>query len=247
MQDNLRSIARVFSKKYPVMEDADRRRRKGLKAAAILKEVFPRQRIRYILDVGCSNSILLDVVLEELQAEFGLGIDLDTAALPQPSPKRAAVVADALSIPVKDSSVDLVLCNHTYEHVPDAGELFHEIERVLKPSGVVYFGAMNASWPIEPHFHMPLIHWLPRNWATRVMRPFGHQDGYSEKPLTLKELQILVRNFDLVDYTLKVIKYPHQYHAEDVVPSRLAAFAYLIAKLFYNVLPGYLWVLFKRG
>ena len=246
MQDNLRTIARVFSKKYPVMHDANRRRRKGLKVSAILKEVFQGQQIRYVLDVGCSNSILLDVVIEELKAEFGLGIDLDTAALPDPSAKRAAIVADALMIPVKDCSVDLVLCNHTYEHVPDANKLFQEIERVLKPAGVVYFGAMNATWPIEPHFHLPLIHWLPRHWSTRLMQLFGHQDGYSEKPLPLSKLQKLVRNFNLVDYTLIVIRNPRQYNAEDMVSSRLAFVAYLIAKLFYNTLPGYLWVLFKR-
>jgi SAM-dependent methyltransferase len=246
MQNNLRTIARDFSKTYPVMDDVARRRRKGLKASAILKEVLQGQRIGYVLDVGCSNSILLDVVIEELEAEFGLGIDLDRDSLPGPTAKRTAVVADALAIPVKDCSVDLVLCNHTYEHVPDAGELFQEIERVLKPGGIVYFGAMNARWPIEPHFHMPLIHWLPKTWSTLLMRPFGYQYGYSEKPLPLNKLYHLVRNFDLLDYTLDVIQYPSQYHAEDMVSSRLSVLAYFVAKLFYNFLPGYLWILHKR-
>jgi SAM-dependent methyltransferase len=228
------------------MDDADRRRRKGLKAASILKEVLQGRDIRRILDVGCSNSIFLDVVIHELQAPFGLGIDLDADALPKPSLHRAAVVADALSLPVADSSIDLVICNHTYEHVPDARVLFQEIRRVLTVDGVVYFSAMNSRWPIEPHYHLPLIHWLPYRWSAVVMRLFGYQSGYLEQPLNYTKLRQLVQDFDLCDYTLKVIEDPKQYQAEDVVYPKIARFVYPLARLFYSILPGYLWVLVKR-
>jgi ubiquinone/menaquinone biosynthesis C-methylase UbiE len=246
MENPLERIAREFSKAYPVMNDADRRRRRGLKASSILKEVLQGKEIQHILDVGCSNAIFLDVVIEELKANFGLGVDLDADALPKPAPHRVGVVGNALALPVSDASIDLILCNHTYEHVSDAKKLLEEIRRVLRPNGIVYFGAMNSRWPIEPHYHIPFIHWLSKNWSAAIMKRFGYQTGYLEQPLNTPKLRQLVCDFDLYDYTLKVIARPKQYRADDIIYPKLAWAFYPIAKLLYGYLPGYIWVLVKR-
>ena len=246
MNSPLDKIAGKFSKTYPIIGDTHRRRQKGLKAASILKQVLHGREVQCILDVGCSNAVFLDAVIEELKAEFGLGIDLDNDALPKPSWNRATIVANALALPVSDASIDLILCNHTYEHVSDAKKLFEEIRRVLKFDGVVYFGAMNSRWPIEPHYNLPFIHWLPKIWSRPVMKIFGYKSGYSEKPLDPLKLRKLVSDFDLHDYTLKVIAHPSRYCAEDVVRPKFSWFLYPMAKLFYGYLPGYMWVLVKR-
>lgn len=47
-------------------------------------------------------------------------------------------IADAHNIPVKSSSVDAVLIQAVLEHVLNPGIVVSEIERVLKPSGIVY-------------------------------------------------------------------------------------------------------------
>lgn len=229
------------------MQDSARRRRKGLKASSILKEMLQGKKAQCILDVGCSNAIFLDVIIAELGAKFGLGIDLDADALPKPEERRAAVVGNALALPLKDATVDLIVCNHTYEHVPDVQVLFQEIRRVLKPNGIVYFGAMNARWPIEPHYHLPFIHWLPKRWSAPVMRIFGYESSYLEQPLSTPKLRELVRDFDVCDYTLKVIAQPRRYRAEDSVHPKLTWLLYPVAKLLYGFLPGYLWVLVKRS
>jgi SAM-dependent methyltransferase len=245
MDNPLQRIAREFSKTYPVINDAERRRQKGLTAASILKEVLDEQEIKYIVDVGCSNAIFLDAVIEKLNANFGLGIDLDVEVLPKAISHRLAIVGNALALPLSNASIDLILCNHTYEHVSDARKLFEEIRRVLKPNGVVYFGAMNSRWPIEPHYHLPLIHWLPKDWSAPLMRIFGHKEGYLEQPLSTPKLRRLVSDFELHDFTLKAIAHPCRYHAEDTVRPILGKLLYPIAVLLYNFLPGYLWVLVK--
>jgi len=245
--EDLRDAASKFSTVYPVMDNVALRRLRGLKIATILLEALRTKSPGILLDVGCSNGIVLDVVAEKLSPTFALGIDMDAAVAPPPVPGRVVAVADAMSIPLAADCVDVVICNHTYEHVPDPVQMFGEIHRVLKPGGIVYFSAMNARWPVEPHYHMPFLHWLPDGAAAWLLRRFGYGSAYLEKPLSTVGLRKLVQNFAIEDYTLKVIEQPAKYYAQDLfkMPGFGALYS-LIARLFYGLLPGYLWILTKR-
>jgi SAM-dependent methyltransferase len=70
-------------------------------------------------------------------------------------------------------SVDVVICNQVYEHVPSPEGLIRAIAKVLKPGGVCYFAGPNLLWPIEPHVHWPILHWLPRGLALAAMKALG--------------------------------------------------------------------------
>lgn len=43
--------------------------------------------------------------------------------------------ADLSGLPMEDNSVDLLICNHVIEHVPDVALALSQIHRVLKPGG----------------------------------------------------------------------------------------------------------------
>ena len=248
MRNDLNDAARKFSAVYPVMDNAALRRNRGLKIAAIVREALAGKQIGRILDIGCSNALVLDTVVEELDPDFAVGIDMDAAVAPAPTGKRAVVIGDAMSLPLLSGSMDVVICNHTYEHVPDANKLFSEISRVLKADGIVYFSAMNARWPMEPHYHLPFIHWLPGKVARAILNARGFPAGYLEKPLNTPKLANLVSAFEIDDYTLKVIAQPAKYHAQDIV--RFSYFGRIyraVARVFYGLLPGYLWILRKRS
>ena len=248
MTDDLNDVARKFSALYPVMNDAARRRNRGLKIAAIVQEALAGKKTNRILDIGCSNALVLDTVVEELIPNFAVGIDMDAAVAPAPTPKRVVLIGDAMQLPLSSASMDVVICNHTYEHVPDPHKLFAEIDRVLVPDGLVYFSAMNASWPMEPHYHLPFLHWLPERIAKAILRTRGFPAGYLEKPLRRFQLVDLVSAFEIHDYTLKVIAKPKKYHAQGIVRFPFFGGLYrVIATLFYGVLPGYLWILTKRS
>jgi ubiquinone/menaquinone biosynthesis C-methylase UbiE len=70
---------------------------------------------------------------------------------------------------IADNSADVVICNQVYEHVADPQRLINEIYRILKPGGYGYFAGPNLLWPIEPHVFWPIVHWLPRNIAVKLM------------------------------------------------------------------------------
>lgn len=85
---------------------------------------------------------------------------------------------------------DVVVCNQVYEHVRDPEQLLANTFEALKPGGICYFAGPNLLWPIEPHVHWPVVHWLPRAWAIRVMTALGSSvasdlDAYSASAWTL--------------------------------------------------------------
>ena len=85
-----------------------------------------------------------------------------------------------LSLP--DDSVDVVICNQVYEHVPSPETLIAQIYRILKPGGICYFAGPNLLYPIEPHVYWPFIHWIPRRLALAIIRllaPHKVLDAYS--------------------------------------------------------------------
>ncbi len=59
-------------------------------------------------------------------------IDYTTTDLNSPI---ADIKADICNLPFKDSSYDVILCNHVLEHIPNDTKAMQELYRVLKPSG----------------------------------------------------------------------------------------------------------------
>ncbi len=70
-------------------------------------------------------------IAEHLRAAPGLRYR--TADL-EPGPGVDAIL-DLQSLDVEDASVDVVLCNHVLEHVPDDARALRELRRILRPAG----------------------------------------------------------------------------------------------------------------
>jgi hypothetical protein len=113
------------------------------------------------------------------------GVDLDRhditilniAADATSTDMRGEVIAsciklyDGSTIPWSDQSFDWVISNSVIEHVPppQRDRFCSEIRRV----GRNYLIQTPAyAFPIEPHFVMPFLHWLPRPLA-RLIAGFG--------------------------------------------------------------------------
>jgi ubiquinone/menaquinone biosynthesis C-methylase UbiE len=122
-----------------------------------------------------------------------------------------------MQVPFPDNSFDIVICNHVYEHVPDSQLLVNDIYRILKPGGYCYFAAGNKYNIVEAHYQLPFLSWLPKSLAHRYMRLCGRGTTYMENHLSYFELRRLVKGFHLTDYTLKIIRDPARYGAEDMI------------------------------
>jgi len=146
------------------------------------------------------------------------------------------------------ASFDVVTCTHIYEHVPDPFILVDEIHRVLKLGGACFFAAGNRFVWMEEHYHLPLLSAIPKPMADLYLRVSGKAERYYETHFSYWTLKQLVRRFDVIDYTLTVIRDPERFHATDlVVPHSLKQRIALVAlRRAYWLCPTYLWVLKKK-
>lgn len=243
-----------LSLQSPILLDQKYKQAKVEKLIAILLDarLISDESKRLALDIGCSRGFFTNALAPYFMDV--VGADIDTHALRIAKTERKQnhvhfIVGDSMCLPFEENSVDLVVCNHVYEHVPNAEQLFSEIYRVLKDKGVCYFGAASRFTVIEPHYHLPLLSWLPKPLAHRYMRATHKGDYYYENLRTYGGIKKLISNFEILDYTLRVISHPDRFNARDLIPrgGLLEKVPLYFWKAFYRLLPSYILLLRKHA
>lgn len=88
-----------------------------------------------VVEIGCGSTIGRRSEVPQL----GVGLDLDLRALLQAAATVRSgwrpVCADALGLPFRSSSCDLVVVRAVLHHLVPTGEALGELARVLRPSG----------------------------------------------------------------------------------------------------------------
>lgn len=128
-----------------------------------------------ILDWGCGRGRSVALLRQEGFEAFGL--DIDRAVLHNGhdlfrarglDPERLLRHIDDIGT-FSDGGFDVVFSEETLEHVADLAQLARESFRLLRPGGIAIHSFPGSRWLIEPHIHMPLVHWLPaghlRRWS----------------------------------------------------------------------------------
>jgi ubiquinone/menaquinone biosynthesis C-methylase UbiE len=119
----------------------------GWRPATSVYESLIRQQLRpgmSVLDLGCGRGGVLEQLGDVVTFPIGLDPDLQSlrehriAHLP-----RAAALAGAL--PLRDNTIDIVVCSWVAEHLANPLAVFSETRRVLKPGGRFIFLTPNAS------------------------------------------------------------------------------------------------------
>lgn len=105
-------------------------------------------------------------------------------------------------------SFDIVICSDVIEHVEDQDGVAAAIARSLAPEGVYYLTTNNRWWPMEGHFGLPFLSWLPRRWADRYVRFMGRGSRYDIHPLSLSETTGLLSRHGLT-HSLVPPLHPH--------------------------------------
>jgi len=154
-----------------------------------------------------------------------VGIDIDRPALEYSwreytRANLQCLEMDALAMTFPDDRFDAIVCHHTYEHVIDDRVLVREMLRVLRPGGLLYFGAPNRLMIRESHYGLPFLSWLPPSLSSLYLRLTGKGTHYYERMRTYWGVRRLLRPFrETTDYTLRCILEGARYHSEDVLAS----------------------------
>jgi len=239
-----------FSKLQPSMYLEDGRIKKANKTISVLKDYFNDISSFNLLDIGSSTGIMTNEYAKYFKDVTG--VDLDTTAVQFSSNRFKRENLKFICAPIEeagftDASFDVITCSQIYEHVSSDKKLIEEIFRLLKPGGVCYFAAGNRFKIIEPHYKLPFLSFLPKKAANIYIRTFTNHDLYYENLKSLRNLKKLVSKFEIIDYTLKIIKYPSRYSADDMLSEKTVKYFLFnaISKVFYFMIPTYIWLLKK--
>ncbi|MCX7042937.1 MAG: class I SAM-dependent methyltransferase [Gammaproteobacteria bacterium] len=166
--------------------DREGRVRRAARIASVLEDfgdvALPGSRL---LDVGASHGLITLALAPRVG--FAVGVDVDREGVAAAARDREAgvgcafAIASGMQLPFADGSFDVVVCNHVYEHVPDAPRLMAEVARVLRTGGVCYFAGGHRLQLIEPHHRLPFLSWLPRSAADAWLRALGRGSRYEER------------------------------------------------------------------
>lgn len=162
---------------------------------------------------------------------------------------RFAIVEDA-SLPFADRFFDVVVSNHVLEHVgarPEQLAHLREVARVLKDDGVAYLATPNRWALLEPHFHLPLLSWLPVSARTPYVRIARKGRDYDCHPRRRTELLELCSSagLNVTDRTLEAVRLTVE--IEDLPPlvSRLVAAPDRVIRAFLPLVPTHVMILRK--
>ena len=135
-----------------------------------------------LLDVGCGQKPYRTLLTSHPSrvTEY-IGLDLDNNPIHDNQPDITWING---SIPLEDGSIDCAIATEVFEHCPDPEAVMYEINRVLKPGGVLFY-TVPFLWPLHevPHDEyrytpFSLKRHLAQSGFTAIdLRPLGGWDA----------------------------------------------------------------------
>jgi len=196
-----------------------------------------------VLDIGCGRGAYqgdpipfrknLRVLKGKCEKIIGIDIDLNAAENPFLNEFRQITSS---TWPIENESIDLCICDYVLEHIADPGNFFIQIDRILKPGGIVcirtsnilsYVGLFSkTSWPGS---HLQILRKVKENLSESDIFPTFYKCN------TVRKIQ---KQFDRLNFNHTVFGY-------EAEPGYLAfsRFAYFLGVLHQRHAPS----LFKVG
>ncbi|HEX5392082.1 MAG TPA: class I SAM-dependent methyltransferase [Rhodocyclaceae bacterium] len=123
-----------------------------------------------VLDFGCGRGQLVGQLRRHGWRAFGIEVGEEFVAAgnallsdlyADEHPILSMVGADG-NAKFPAGFFDIVIADQVFEHVSDLDKVAADIARLLKPGGVL-LGMFPARFRlVEPHYRLPLVHWLPK-------------------------------------------------------------------------------------
>lgn len=123
-----------------------------------------------VLDLGCGGGFMSEALAQRGAKVIGVDPSQPAIAIARKHAEATSLAIDyrtgtGESLPVTESSVDIVLCVDVLEHVRDLDTVLDEVRRVLKPGGLFLFDTINRTWLaslVVVTFGESLLQLLPR-------------------------------------------------------------------------------------
>ncbi|HEV8658839.1 MAG TPA: class I SAM-dependent methyltransferase [Thermoanaerobaculia bacterium] len=128
-----------------------------------------------VLDIGCGYGYTAVALARRCRSVVAIEPSRDLYNLAR------SVVADSvlLNIDLRPAGIedikeraafDLVILDNVLEHIADQAGALKIIADSMRPAGVLYLLVPNKLWPLEAHYGLPFLSYLPLSWANRYLR-----------------------------------------------------------------------------
>ncbi len=101
-----------------------------------------------VLDFGCGDGFFAQVVFGKNKLDIGLEVKNNPRieGAKKRSVYKKILTYDGITIPLKNNSVQTVISNCVFEHIPNISNSVSEIYRVLKKNGYCVTSVMTSDW-----------------------------------------------------------------------------------------------------
>lgn len=208
---------------------------KANKIITILKE-FKDIKNTSILDIGVGSGVITHELSKYCKKMDGIDVTDDRIIKKDYNFK----IVKGTKLPFRDNVFDIIVSNHVIEHIKNQKNHIDEIYRVLKPKGILYLATPNKYWPIEVHYHLPLLSLLPIKISTLILKLTKRSKIYDIYPLSYNKLLKLLSRYKVFNLNYKIIKNPKKYYLKTKLDSILKRIPVFMLKLLNFIYPTYI-------
>ncbi len=113
-------------------------------------------------------------------------------------PGVMAVVFNGCALPFRDKSFDVVYSNAVIEHLTDHYAQQRFAAEVVRVGRGWFVTTPNLYYPVEPHYHLPLVQFLPQRWQRSLVRGLGRTPYGNLNLLTKRQFRGLLPEGDVI-------------------------------------------------
>jgi len=145
-----------------------------------------------VLDVGCGYGFYSEELSKKVKKVIAVEPYIKAFNVARKRTKANLIFYNCKIEDFKtNTKFDLILSLTTLEHMPDAYASFKRIFSLLENHGIIYLTAPNKFWPLEPHYKLPFLSYLPLPLANLYLRGTGKGNSYEDSSYSKSYFGIL--------------------------------------------------------
>ena len=146
------------------------------------KKLHKKRKEMVVLDVGSGHGIYSNYLAKRVKKVVGVEPYLPAYNASLKLQKKDKIIFYNTSVEHLKTKerFDVVVCLTVLEHMPNQEKSLQKIYSLMKRNSIMYLTAPNKLWPVENHYGLPFLSWLPLPLANFYMRITGKGDSYKD-------------------------------------------------------------------